>query len=300
MNKKYKIWMDDRLISWEKAKIHVLTHTLHYGGGAFEGIRFNKTKYGTAVFRVKDHIDRLFYSASCLEMKIPYSKKRIIDSIIKLIKINKLKEGYIRPIVYYGDEHLGVNPKGCRVHVAIAVFPWGAYLGTGQVKAKLSSFIRIHPKSMVSDAKICGHYVNSMLASIEAVKSGYDEAIMLDYKGNVAEGSGENIFIVKKNILITPPFGNILHGITRDSFLEIAKSEKIKISVKNITPRALVSADEAFYSGTAAGIASIKSVDRHKIGKGKTGPVTGKLAEIYRKAVHGEIPKYRKWLTFVK
>ncbi len=297
MDKKLKIWIDGGIYGWKQAKVHVLSHTLHYGGGVFEGIRFYETAHGSAIFRLNDHLDRLFYSASCLEMKIPYSRKQLSDAIKKVIKTNKLKSGYIRPIIFYGAEHLGIHPQGCKVHSAIAAWPWGAYLGTEPVSTKISSFIRIHPKSTHADAKICGHYVNSILASMEAVKAGCQEAILLDFKGNVAEGPGENIFIVKKGALLTPPPGNILKGITRESVFDLAKDLGIKCFQKKVTVPMLLAADEAFYTGTAAQISAIKSVDGKRLGSGKTGPVTKKLADMLENAVHGKLPEYRKWLT---
>jgi len=297
--KKLKIWIEGKIYPWHKANINVLTHTFHYGGGVFEGIRFYDTIDGPAIFRLKEHLDRLFYSASCLEMKIPYSRTELVAAIRQIIRKNRLKSGYIRPIVYFGAEHLGIHPQGCRVHVAIAAWPWGAYLGTEPVKAKISSFIRIHPKSTFSEAKICGHYVNSILASMEAVKAGCQEAILLDYKGNVAEGPGENIFIVRNGVLLTPPPGNILRGITRASVFEIAKDNGIKFKEKTLSVSALLAADEAFYTGTAAQISAIRSVDGKRIGNGKMGPVTAKLAKVLDLAVHGKTGRYRKWLTFI-
>jgi branched-chain amino acid aminotransferase len=280
MKKISKIWMDGKLVPWEKANIHVLTHTLHYGGGAFEGIRFYDTDKGPAIFRMKEHMDRLFYSANKLALKTPYSKKQLTDASKKLIKISKLKSGYIRPLIYYGYGKMGLDPRGCPVKTMIAVWPWGAYLGTEPVNCKISNFIRIHPKSTYSEAKLCGHYVNSILASLEIHSKGYDEALLLDYKGNLAEGPGENVFIVKNGKLITPPRGNILAGITRNSIFEIAKNEGIPSKEAIISQKMLFSADEAFYTGTM-------------------GPVTKHLKQIFTKTIHGKLPKYKKWLTIV-
>lgn len=300
MNPKLKVWMDEVVKPLPEAHIGVLTHTFHYGGGAFEGIRFYETEQGVAIFRLQEHLKRLFYSAKCIGMKIPYNAQQLSEAIKKIITVNKLKSGYIRPIAYYGDEHLGLHPKGCKVHIAIAAWPWGTYLGTKPVKVKISSFIRIHPKSTYTEAKLCGNYVNSILASMEAIKDHCDEAVLLDYKGNVAEGPGENIFIVKKGILLTPKRGNILKGITRDSILKIAKKYGIPAKEKIISKRALLNADEAFYSGTAAQISAISTIDGKKIGTGKIGPVTKSLQKILTRAVHGEMKGYRKWLTLVK
>jgi branched-chain amino acid aminotransferase len=300
MDKKNKIWLDGKLYAWDRAKIHVLSHSLHYGTGVFEGIRFYDTPSGPAIFRLDEHMDRLFYSAGCLKFKVPYTKKQLKDVIKQVLRVNKLTSGYIRPIIFYGAEHLGIHPRGCRVHTSIAAWAWGAYLGTKPVKTMISSFIRIHPKSTHAEAKICGHYVNSMLASIEAIEAGYDEAILLDYKGNLAEGPGENIFIVKKGILYTPSAGNILKGITRESIMEIATDFGIKAVEKRLTVNDLFTADEAFYSGTAAQISAIGSVNRKKIGNGKMGPVTKKLADRFDRIVHGKIPDYQHWLTPLK
>lgn len=297
MDKNIKIWLDGEVLRWNKAKIHVLSHSLHYGTGVFEGIRCYKTPSGPAVFRLDEHLKRLFYSASCLGFKVPYSKNKLKSVIKEVIVKNKLTAGYIRPIIFYGAEHLGIHPQGCRIHVSVAAWPWGAYLGTKPVKTMISSFIRIHPKSTHADAKICGHYVNSMLASIEAIKAGCDEAILLDYKGNVAEGPGENIFIVKKGRLFTPPAGNILKGITRDSIFTLAKDLGIPCKEKKISVKELLTADETFFTGTAAQISAIGSVNGKKIGNGKSGPITNTLYELYDKIVHGGEIKYRKWLT---
>lgn len=299
MQKVSKIWMNGKLLPWDKANTHILTHTLHYGGGAFEGIRFYNTKKGPAIFRLKEHIDRLFYSAGVLNMKTPFTKKQIEDAILEVIRINKINEGYIRPIIYFGYGKMGLNPKGAPVNVAIAVWPWGAYLGDKPVKATISKFIRIHPKSTYSEAKLCGHYVNSILASIDAHSRGYGEAILMDYKGNVAEGPGENIFIVKKGSLVTPKKGNILAGITRDSIIKLAKDNKIPVSIESISKSKLFNADEAFFSGTAAEISPIASIDGRKIGTGRPGPITKQLKKEFLKVVTGESDRHQKWLTYV-
>ncbi len=292
--------MDGKFIDWNKAKIHVLTHTFHYGGGAFEGIRFYETENGPAIFRLNDHIKRLFYSAGVLEMDVPYTIKQIENAIIELIKRTKISSGYIRPIIYFGYGKMGLDPREAPVNTAIAVWPWGAYLGTKPVKAKISRFIRIHPKSTYSEAKLCGHYVNSILASLDAHRNKAGEAILLDYKGNVAEGPGENIFIVKKGTLMTPKKGSILAGITRISIMKIAKDLKIPCKETTVTKRALLSADEAFYSGTAAEVSPIGYIDGKIIGNGKQGPVTAIIKKSFLNAVHGKLPQYQNWLTYVK
>jgi branched-chain amino acid aminotransferase len=299
MDKNLKIWMDGKIYPYDKANIHVLTHTLHYGGGVFEGIRFYDTKKGPAVFRLQDHLNRLAYSASRIGMKIPYDSKHLTAEIKRLIKTNKMREGYIRPIAYYGHEQLGVYPLNCSVHLAIAAFKWEEYLGEKPIKVLISSFERLSPKAFYADAKVCGHYVNSILAKLEATKKKYDETIMLDQRGYVAEGSGENVFIVKNGVLLTPKPGNILRGITRDSIMKIARDQKIPVKEASITTKMLFAADEAFFSGTATQVAAIKSINGRQIGKGKMGPVTKKLFSILKEAFHGENSKYAKWQTYV-
>lgn len=290
--------MDGKLIDWQKAKIHILTHTLHYGAGVFEGIRFYHTKKGPAVFRLKEHIDRLFYSASCFKMKVSFSKEEIRRAIKNLIKINKVKQGYIRPIIYFGSGIMGLNPQKAPVNCAVAVWPWGSYLGDQAVKVKISKFIRIHPKSSFAQAKICGHYANSILASIEIKEKGFDEALLLDYQGNVAEGPGENIFMVKNKVLIAPSASSILPGITRKTIIQLAKDLGYKVKEKKISPSELKKADELFFCGTAAEVTAIKQVDNKIIGKGKIGSVTEVLKNEYLKIVHGENKKYEHWLDY--
>lgn len=233
-------------------------------------------------------------------MKIPYTRKQLSEATIKLVKVNKIEAGYIRPLVYYGYGKMGLDPRGCPVKVSIATWPWGAYLGEKPVRTKISRYMRIHPATTVTDAKICGHYVNSMLASLEIHKKGYDEALLLDSKGNLAEGPGENVFIVKNKALLTPPLGNILAGITRASIMEIAKREGIKVKEQKITRKMLHQADEAFFSGTAAEVTPIAQIDNKKIGNGKIGPITQQIKEVFTRAIHGEEPGYRKWLTFTR
>lgn len=294
-----KIWFNGKLIDWGKAKIHILTHTLHYGGGAFEGIRTYQTEKGPAVFRLKDHIKRLFYSAKVLRMKIPFSQKEIENAVLKLIKINKVSECYIRPIAFYGYGKMGLNPTGSPVNLAIALWPWEKYLGEKPVKVKVSSYIRIHPKSTVADAKICGHYANSILATLEAHKLGFDEALFLDYEGFVAEGPGENIFMVKDKKLFTPSKGSILPGITRDTVLKIANDLGIKAKEKKIGLDELKNADEAFFVGTAAEITPIAKIDNTLINNGKIGEITQKIKNFYQRIIHGQEKKYLHWLTFL-
>jgi len=296
--KSSKIWFNKKLVDWEKAKIHVLSHSLHYGSAVFEGIRCYKTKKGPAVFRLDEHIKRLFYSAKVLRMKIGFSSKEIKEAILKTIKINKLDECYIRPIVFYGEK-MGLNLEGAPLNIAVAVWPWPAYLGDKPIKIKVSKYIRIHPKSTICDAKISGHYLNSVLASMEIRKKGYNEALLLDYKGYVAEGAGANIFIIKNNQIFTPEKGSILAGITRNTVIKLARDLDYKIIEKKIKLAELFSANEIFFTGTAVEISPIIQVNKTLINKGKEGEITKKIKEIYKKITRGEIKKYLKWLTFL-
>lgn len=300
MEKTKKIWFNGKFVDWEKAKIHILTHALHYGSAVFEGIRAYEAKQGPAIFRLPDHIDRFFSSAKILEMKIPYSSAKIKKAILETVKISKLKEGYIRPIAFFGYGKMGLNPKGTPVNMAIACWPWGAYLGKEKpVKVKISRFIRLHPQSCPMEAKISGYYVNSILTSLEAKKEGFDEALLLDYQGYVAEGPGENIFLVKNNKLYTPSLGTILPGITRASMIEIAKDLGISVKEKKITLKEIKLADEVFFTGTAVEICPIGQIDNTLISNGQIGKITKKIKEIFEKIVKGEEKKYLKWLTYV-
>lgn len=296
-----KIWMDGKFVDWRNATIHILTHSLHYGGGVFEGIRAYDAKNGIAVFRLQDHIKRLFYSASCLEIEIPFSEEEIENAVLETIKVNDLKECYIRPIVFLGYGKMGLNPKGSPVNVAIAAWPWEAYLGGKEtISAKISKFIRIHPASTVADAKICGHYSNSILASIEAKNAGCEEAIFLDFEGNIAEGPGENIFIVKNGRIFTPSTGSILPGITRDTVFKIISDLGLSAEEKKITPDEIKKADEAFFTGTAVEICPVGKIDDAEINSGKAGEITKKIKDSFLRIIHGEEEKYLNWLTFVK
>lgn len=297
MQKTKYIWMDGKFIPWAKAQIHVLTHSLHYGGAAFEGIRVYETKNGPAVFRLQDHTKRLLYSAKALKMTVPYSEKHINDATLELVRKNKLKHGYIRPILFLGEK-MGLNPIHAPLHFAIACWPWGKYLSEDPIKVKISSFVRIHPKSSVTDAKISGHYANSIMASLELWGTPYQEALLLDYKGYVAEGPGENFFMVKKGVLYTPSLGTILHGITRDTVLALAKQLKIPVRQKKITKRELFTADECFFTGTAAEVTPIAQIDQHVYHHGKTGPVTQILKKAYMELVHGRSADSKKYLTW--
>ena len=293
------IWMDGKFVDWKDAKIHILTHTLHYGLGVFEGIRFYETPKGPAVFRLKDHTRRLFNGAKKAYMDVPYTEEQINKAIVETIRKNEVKAGYIRPIFFYGYGKMGLDPHGAPVNVSIAVWPWGSYLGEEAVKVKTSKFIRIHPESTYADCKICGHYVNSIFACLEAKEKGCHEALLLDYKGFVSEGPGENVFYIKDSKIYTPPLGNILPGITRDSVIQIAKDEGYEVVEKDTTLDELKNGDELWFTGTAAEVTSIKQLDDTIIGNGKVGPTTSKLRKIFLEAVHGKNKKYGKWLTYV-
>ena len=298
-----KIWMDGRFVKWDKATVHVLSHTLHYGLGVFEGIRCYKTIKGSAIFRLDEHIDRLFNSAHIFMMDIPYSKREIRDAIIKTIKINNIRECYIRPLVYIGYGSMGINPKGNPVNVSIAVWAWGSYLGEHGlrrgIRIKTSSFIRNHVNANMTRGKICGYYVNSQLAKKEALSCGFDEALLLDTEGYVAEGSGENIFIARNGRLKTTPLTSILEGITRESIIQIAQDEGIGVTDERFTRDEVYIADEAFFTGTAAEVTPIRALDNRVIGNGKPGPITKRLQSIFFDIVKGKNNKYESWLTQV-
>ena len=293
------IWKNGTMLPWESATTHVLTHTLHYGGGVFEGLRVYDTERGPAIFRLPEHIERLFYSASALQMQIPFSQKEIVDACIKVVRENKLQKGYVRPIAYYGYGKMGVNPKGAAVDVAIACWPWGAYLPHDMIEVKVSSFIRIHPKTTVADAKISGHYVNSILAVLELSGTKYHEALFLDFNGNVAEGPGENLFVVKNGAIFTPQLGTILPGITRATVMELARSLGFRITETNLTLSDVYTSDEAFFTGTAAEVTPIRSVNDMVIGKGEVGPLTSGIRKLFFDVVHGRIKEFEKFVTFV-
>jgi branched-chain amino acid aminotransferase len=300
MDKVEFIWMNGEFMPWDEAKVHVLSHAIHYGSGVFEGVRFYETEDGrTAVFRMQDHTKRFFYSANVLQMKFPYTEEQINEVTLEIIRKNKVKKGYIRPLAIYGYGKMGLNPHGAKIDVAIAVWPWESYLGEESIKVKTSKYVRIHPDSTDMKAKISGHYVNSILSSFDAQDNGFHEALLLDYEGNVAEGPGENVFAVKDGKLVTPKEGNILVGLTRESIFEIAKNEGIEIIEKTMTLDELKDADEAFFTGTAAEVTPIRQIDDKIIGNGKIGPITGKLKTIFTDAIHGKIPEYSDWLTYV-
>jgi branched-chain amino acid aminotransferase len=296
-----KIWMDGKFVSWDSAKVHVLTHTLHYGLGVFEGIRCYKTAKGPAIFRLDEHVDRFFNSAHIFMMEIPFTKKEVRDAIIDTVRVNRVKECYIRPLAYIGYGAMGLYPKDNPIRVSIAVWPWGAYLGDEGIekgiRVKVSSFTRHHVNVDMTRGKVAGYYVNSQLAKKEAIVCGYDEAVMLDTEGYVSEGSGENIFIVRDGMIKTTPLTSILEGITRDSIIRVARDNRIPVNEEKFTRDELYIADEAFLTGTAAEVTPIREVDGRRIGNGQRGRLTKKLQSIFFRIVKGSDRKYESWLT---
>ncbi|MDC0202192.1 branched-chain amino acid transaminase [Candidatus Nitrosopelagicus sp.] len=299
-----KIWMNGKLVPFKNAKVHVLTHALHYSTSIFEGIRCYDTPEGSAIFRLPEHVDRFFNSAKMYSMKMPYSNKKINDGIIKTVKANKLKQCYIRPLAYYGYGTMGLTPTNNKVDVSISCWEWkmgeskaGKYSGA---KCKISKWIRIDSKSQPMQAKSAANYSNAALARMEALNAGYDEAIMLNNKGYVAEGSAENIFVVKNGKITTPPLdADILDGITRDSAIKLLKSKKSKVIEKNLKINDLLKADEIFMTGTAAEVKSVTRVNKTKIGDGKIGEFTKELQELFMDTVMGKNKKFRSWLKFI-
>jgi branched-chain amino acid aminotransferase len=287
-----KIWKDGKLIDWRDATVHVLTHTLHYGMGVFEGVRAYKTAEGPAIFRLREHTQRLFNSAKIFQMLIPFDFETILQAQLQVVRENKLESGYLRPLVWIGSEKMGIAAKGNTIHVAIAAWPWGAYLGEDGlnqgIRVKTSSYTRHHVNVSLVRAKACGYYINSILANQEALADGYDEALLLDTEGYVSEGSGENVFI---------DLASCLDGITRDAVLTMARDLGIEVVEKRITRDEMYCCDEAFFTGTAAEITPIRELDRRTIGAGKRGPVTEKLQSLFFDAVAGKAPQYRHWLT---
>jgi len=297
-----KIWMDGELVAWEDAKVHVLTHALHYGSGVFEGIRAYHTSQGAAVFRLTDHIVRLFNSAKIFMIDIPYTVEEIVEATKETVRVNNLDSCYIRPLVYLGYGEMGLNPLPCPVNVSIAVWPWGTYLGEEGIKhgvrMKISSWQRHDPNAMPPAAKGTGMYINSSMAKVEAIKAGYDEAILLSPQGFVSECTGENIFIVKHGRIVTPPVSaGALEGITQDSVRTIARDLEIEYQEANILRSDLYLADEAFLSGTAAEVVPIRSVDDRELGE--PGPITRRIQETYFATVKGEVDRYKDWLEHV-
>ena len=298
-----KIWMDGTFVNWDDAQVHVLSHTLHYGLGVFEGIRCYDTAAGPAIFRLPEHIDRLFNSAHIAGLKMPFSREDIGRAIIDTVKINEVRECYIRPLVYLGYGELGINNSHCPVCVSIAVWPWGAYLGESAlaegIRVCISSYTRHHVNVMMTKAKVVGNYANSQLAKMEAIQSGYDEAIMLDVQGNVGEGSGENIFIVRDGVLKTPPLTAILEGITRNSVIDLARDMGLAVRETVFSRDELYIADEVFFTGTAAELTPIREVDNRVIGNGFPGPITHKLQQAFFRIVQGKDDAFKSWLTLI-
>ncbi|MDC7715470.1 branched-chain amino acid transaminase [Vogesella sp. LYT5W] len=297
------IWYDGQLVDWRNATTHVLTHTLHYGMGVFEGVRAYETPKGPAIFRLQDHTDRLFRSAKILGMDLPFSKEQINQAHIDVVRANQLKSCYFRPMAFYGSGKLGIAPKKDDVQVIVAAWPWGAYLGEEGleqgIRVKTSSFTRHHVNITMCKAKANGNYMNSILANNEATADGYDEALLLDVDGFVAEGSGENIFIVRKGKLYTPDLTSALEGITRDTVVQLAQEMGLQIIEKRITRDEVYTADEAFFTGTAAEVTPIRELDRRSIGEGKRGPITTEIQKRYFDCVKGLDAGKQDWLTYI-
>ena len=295
------IWYDGKLVPWRDATTHVLTHSLHYGLAVFEGLRAYNTARGTAIFRLGEHTDRLLNSAHIYMMKIPYSRETLMEAQKEVVRANRLESCYIRPIAFYGSEKMGVSPVGNRVHVAIAAWPWGAYLGPEAIekgiRVKTSSFARHHVNVSMCRAKYSGTYANSILANIEATEHGYDEALLLDVDGFVAEGSGENLFIVKNGEIFEPELYSALMGITRQSVITLAREMGYSVAARRITRDDLYIADEAFFTGTAAEVTPIREVDGRTVGRGQRGPVTAKLQKAFFDCVTGKSERHSDWLT---
>lgn len=298
------IWYDGEMVPWRDAKTHVLTHTLHYGMGVFEGVRAYETESGTAIFRLQEHTNRLFDSAHIMNMKIPFTKEEINEAQRAAVRENNLPAAYLRPMVFLGSEGMGLRATGLKVHVIVAAWNWGAYMGKEAlemgIKVRTSSYTRHHVNISMTRAKANGHYINSMLALQEALSAGADEALLLDPEGYVAEGSGENVFIVKDGVIYTPEVTACLNGITRNAVLTLCADLGIKVVEKRITRDEVYIADEAFFTGTAAEVTPIRELDGRQIGAGRRGPVTTRLQALYFDTVMGRNPAHRDWLTPVK
>jgi branched-chain amino acid aminotransferase len=299
-----KIWMDGTMVEWRDAKIHVLSHTLHYGCGAFEGVRAYDAQGGTAIFRLREHTERLFNSAKILRMKIPFTVEQVMEAQRDVVRANGLKSCYLRPLTWIGSEKLGVSPKGNTIHLMVAAWPWGAYLGeeglARGIRVKTSSYTRHHVNITMTQAKAVSNYTNSILANMEAVDDGYDEALLLDPSGFVSEGAGENLFIIKKGVVYTPDLSaGALNGITRDTIVAICQDLGLKLVEKRITRDEVYICDEAFFTGTAAEVTPIRELDRITLGEGSRGPLTGKIQAAFFDIVNGRNPKYAEWLTKV-
>ncbi|MBC7206754.1 MULTISPECIES: branched-chain amino acid transaminase [Methyloversatilis] len=295
------IWYDGKMVPWREATTHVLTHSLHYGLAVFEGVRAYNTEIGTAIFRLKEHTDRLFNSAHIYMMKMPYSREELMEAQLEVVRANKLESCYIRPIAFFGSEKMGISTRGASVHVSIAAWPWGAYLGEDGLKrgirVKTSSYSRHHVNVSMCRAKYSGTYANSILANMEATEHGYDEALLLDVDGFVAEGAGENLFVIKDNKIYEPEIASALVGITRASVIEIAAELGYQVVSKRLTRDDIYTADEAFFTGTAAEVTPIRELDGRIIGAGSRGPVTEKIQARFFDVVNGRAPEYHRWLT---
>jgi branched-chain amino acid aminotransferase len=298
------IWVDGEMVPWREAKVHVLTHSLHYGMGVFEGMRAYKTARGPALFRMAEHIERMFASAHILQMHIPFTQQQIADACVAAIRDNRLEDGYVRPLAFYGSEAMGVSAPNLSVHVIVAAWKWGEYLGDGAlergVRLRTSSYARHHVNVTMCRTKATGNYINSMLALREAQACGYDEALVLDVDGFVAEGSGENVFVIRKGVIYTPDITSALAGITRDTVMTLAAEAGYEVVEKRITRDEVYIADEAFFTGTAAEVTPIRSVDDRLIGEGKPGPITRALQERYFATVHGQHDGHLDWLTAIQ
>lgn len=297
------IWMDGELVPWREARVHVLTHTLHYGMGVFEGVRAYRAEKGTAIFRLREHTRRLFQSAHILGMRIPWSEEEINRAQVRVMQENGLEAGYLRPMAFLGSEGMGLRADNLSVHLSIAAWEWGAYLGEENMerglRVRVSSFARHHVNVTMCRAKANGHYVNSMLALQEALETGYDEALLLDTNGFVMEGSGENLFIIRDGVIYTPDLTSALDGVTRRTVERIIADEGYRLVEKRITRDEVYIADEAFFTGTAAEVTPIREVDERQIGEGRRGPVTERIQRRFFDAVHGRVPEYEEWLTYV-
>jgi branched-chain amino acid aminotransferase len=297
------IWYDGKLVPWREATTHVLTHSLHYGLSIFEGVRAYKTVNGTAIFRLKEHTDRLFNSAHIYRMPMPWDKETVMAAHKEVVRANKLESCYLRPIAFYGSEKMGVSPKGAKTHVAIAAWPWGAYLGQDAleqgIRVKTASFARHHVNVTMCRAKIAGSYTNSILANMEATENGYDEALLLDVDGFVAEGSGENLFMIKDGVLYEPEVASALIGVTRVTVHTLAKELGYTVVSKRLTRDDIYTADEAFFTGTAAEITPIRELDNRQIGAGKRGPITARIQSLFFDVVNGRVPAHADWLAQV-
>ncbi|WP_434063980.1 branched-chain amino acid transaminase [Roseateles violae] len=299
-----KIWMDGELVDWRDAKIHVLSHTLHYGCGAFEGVRAYKTAQGTAIFRLREHTERLFNSAKILRMKIPFSIEQVEQAQREVVRANNLESCYLRPLTWIGSEKLGVSPKGNKIHLMVAAWAWGAYLGEEGMKrgirVKTSSYTRHHVNITMTQAKTVSNYTNSILANMEALDDGYDEALLLDASGFVSEGAGENLFVIKNGVVYTPDLSaGALNGITRNTIFHICQDLGLKLVEKRITRDEVYICDEAFFTGTAAEVTPIRELDRIELGSGSRGPITEKIQAAFFDIVNGRNPKYAEWLSLV-